>query len=109
MQSGSQYCRSPFRPSDLKRGCFLEGRSKGVGFREEKPCVGHFGHQASRPETGYGYIQSSDTVVDDFTKVKTFTEKPDLELAKVFMESGEFFWNSGLVRLEREYDLGSVL
>ena len=31
-----------------------------------------------------------------FTKVKTFTEKPDLELAKVFMESGEFFWNSGL-------------
>lgn len=36
-------------PSDhliLKRGCFLEGRSKGVGFREEKPCVGHLGHQA---------------------------------------------------------------
>ncbi len=54
------------------------------------------GIKPSRPETGYGYIQSSDTVVDDFTKVKTFTEKPDLELAKVFMESGEFFWNSGL-------------
>ena len=35
-------------------------------------------------------------MLDEFTKVKTFTEKPDLELAKVFMESGEFFWNSGL-------------
>ena len=35
-------------------------------------------------------------MLGEFTKVKTFTEKPDLELAKVFMESGEFFWNSGL-------------
>ena len=50
----------------------------------------------TRAETGYGYIQSSDIMLGEFTKVKTFTEKPDLELAKVFMESGEFFWNSGL-------------
>lgn len=35
-------------------------------------------------------------MLGEFTKVKTFTEKPNLELAKVFYESGEFFWNSGL-------------
>jgi len=49
-----------------------------------------------RPETGYGYIQSSDERQGDFVKVKTFTEKPNRELAQVFMDSGEFFWNSGL-------------
>lgn len=50
----------------------------------------------NRPETGYGYIQISDEKLDDVTKVKVFTEKPNLELAKVFYESGEFLWNSGI-------------
>ena len=39
---------------------------------------------------------------DNFYKVKTFTEKPELELAKVFVESGEFYWNSGLIYVERK-------
>ena len=43
-----------------------------------------------------GYIQVGEPVCGDISKVKTFTEKPDLELAKVFMASGEFFWNSGI-------------
>ena len=55
----------------------------------------------SRPETGYGYIQIQNDKENGkkypgFHKVKTFTEKPDLEMAKVFVDSGEFFWNSGL-------------
>ena len=50
----------------------------------------------SRPETGYGYIQIGEPAEGDISKVKTFTEKPDLELAKVFVASGEFFWNSGI-------------
>ena len=69
---------------------------KALDFVKRNRALVTLGIKPSRPETGYGYIQSSDTVVDDFTKVKTFTEKPNLELAKVFMESGEFFWNSGL-------------
>ena len=48
----------------------------------------------SRPETGYGYIQKSDS--QTISRVKCFTEKPNLELAKVFVQSGEFFWNSGI-------------
>lgn len=53
------------------------------------------GLKPHRPETGYGYIQylESDGAIN---KVKTFTEKPELELAKTFLESGDFVWNSGI-------------
>lgn len=54
------------------------------------------GIHPTRPETGYGYIQVGAHQTGDISKVKTFTEKPDLELAKVFLASGEFFWNSGI-------------
>jgi len=58
------------------------------------------GIQPSRPDTGYGYIQykDTDTYPDDLRikKVKTFTEKPVLEMAKQFLESGDFLWNSGI-------------
>ena len=47
----------------------------------------------TRPETGYGYIQRSSG--DEICKVKCFTEKPSREIAEVFLESGEFLWNSG--------------
>lgn len=48
-----------------------------------------------RPETGYGYIQYH-TDKTFIKKVKTFTEKPELSLAKKFIESGDFVWNSGI-------------
>ncbi len=51
----------------------------------------------TKPETGYGYIQSdSEKVEGEICKVKTFVEKPDLETAKVFIDSGDFLWNSGI-------------
>lgn len=86
-------------PSDhliMREDIFLRDVQKALDFVRDNRVLVTLGIRPSRPETGYGYIQSSDTVVDDFTKVKTFTEKPNLELAKVFMESGEFFWNSGM-------------
>jgi mannose-1-phosphate guanylyltransferase len=47
--------------------------------------------------TGYGYIQyEQHGVTDNVYKVKTFTEKPNLELAKTFIASGEFLWNAGI-------------
>ncbi len=52
------------------------------------------GIKPTRPDTGYGYIQVSDSSV--ISKVKCFTEKPDLELAQTFLQCGEFFWNSGI-------------
>ncbi len=50
----------------------------------------------SRPETGYGYIQYQQETEGAVKKVKTFTEKPQLELAKAFFESGDFVWNAGI-------------
>ncbi len=53
------------------------------------------GIKPSRPETGYGYIQYLEGK-NQLKKVKTFTEKPELALAKKFIESGEFVWNAGI-------------
>jgi mannose-1-phosphate guanylyltransferase len=86
-------------PSDhliLKENEFLEAIKKGLQFVKENDALTTLGIKPSRPETGYGYIQSSDTMIGEFSKVKTFTEKPNQELARIFMESGEFFWNSGI-------------
>ncbi len=55
------------------------------------------GIRPTRPETRFGYIQADDTQVDGMNKVRAFTEKPEEEFAKVFVESGEFFWNSGIL------------
>ena len=54
------------------------------------------GIKPNRPETGYGYIQVGGKSLDSIAPVKTFTEKPNIELAKVFLESGEFVWNAGI-------------
>lgn len=86
-------------PSDhliLKEDEFLEAVEKGLQFVAQSEKLLTLGIRPNRPETGYGYIQIADPVGENFYKVKTFTEKPELELAKVFVESGEFYWNSGL-------------
>lgn len=66
--------------------------------REE--CLITIGIKPTRPNTGYGYIQYVNTETDDrdkkIFKVKTFIEKPDLKMAKYFVKSGEFLWNTGM-------------
>ena len=58
------------------------------------------GIKPSRPDTGYGYIQyqekSISEEIPEIKKVKTFTEKPNLEIAQSFLDSGDFLWNSGI-------------
>ncbi len=57
------------------------------------------GIQPHRPDTGYGYIQfmdQDDDTTSEVKVVKTFTEKPDIEMARQFLESGDFLWNSGI-------------
>lgn len=66
---------------------------------EQENCLLTLGIKPSRPETGYGYIQFNDEKINLNThiySVKTFTEKPNLELAQQFIESGDFLWNSGI-------------
>jgi mannose-1-phosphate guanylyltransferase len=55
------------------------------------------GIKPTRPDTGYGYIQyDPEEELDKVYRVKTFTEKPSLELARTFLKSGDFLWNSGI-------------
>ncbi|NLI35037.1 MAG: mannose-1-phosphate guanylyltransferase [Bacteroidales bacterium] len=86
-------------PSDhliLKEDEFTQAVQRGLEFISKEDKLLTLGIKPNRPETGYGYIQIAEQVGDNFYKVKTFTEKPELELAKLFISTGEFYWNSGI-------------
>lgn len=67
---------------------------------ESADCLITLGIKPTRPDTGYGYIQFIKSDVEEkdkrINKVKTFTEKPDHQMATFFMDSGDFLWNSGI-------------
>ncbi|HLV41630.1 MAG TPA: mannose-1-phosphate guanylyltransferase [Brumimicrobium sp.] len=57
------------------------------------------GIKPTRPDTGYGYIQfhqDGDLLAGQISKVKQFTEKPNREMAEIFLKSGDYYWNSGI-------------
>jgi mannose-1-phosphate guanylyltransferase len=91
-------------PSDhliLKEDKFLEQVMAGLEFVGSHDALLTLGMEPNKPETGYGYIQvNGEKGIPgngvNFKKVKTFTEKPDLKLANIFLKSGDFFWNSGI-------------
>jgi len=89
-------------PSDhliLKLNEFIDTIKKGLEFTSTQNALLTLGVKPNRPETGYGYIQinaEKNGFDNHLYKVKTFTEKPDIKLANVFFESGEFYWNSGI-------------
>ncbi len=79
----------------LKEEEFRQTLQKAVEKAQAQDKLITLGIQPSRPETGYGYIQFVESK-SLLKKVKTFTEKPELSLAKTFLESGDFVWNSGI-------------
>ena len=90
-------------PSDhiiLKEEVFLKDIESALGAASAHDWLLTLGIRPSRPDTGYGYIQYSEGVVypdnHHLRKVKTFTEKPNLELAETFLKCGDFLWNSGI-------------
>lgn len=81
----------------LNEDLFAHVITQGCEFAERNEALVTIGLKPSRPETGYGYIQvERNPDGEGITPVKSFTEKPTLEFAKAFVESGEFFWNSGI-------------
>lgn len=90
-------------PSDhiiLKESVFIDTINSAMKAATENDWLVTLGIMPSRPDTGYGYIQFDDSRVfppdGRLRKVKTFTEKPHLELALSFLQSGDFLWNSGI-------------
>jgi mannose-1-phosphate guanylyltransferase len=85
-------------PSDhiiLKPDVFREKILVALNFSAKNNVLVTLGIEPTRPDTGYGYIQFADNE-GGIKKVKTFTEKPVLEWAIKFVESGEFVWNAGI-------------
>lgn len=82
----------------LKEKAFHEALRSGFEFVEGGDRLLTLGIRPTSPQTGYGYIQQGEQsdFADNFFTVKSFTEKPDAALAKVFLDSGEFFWNAGI-------------
>ncbi len=89
-------------PSDhlvLKTNAFLKTIDTALTQARNSGYLVTLGIKPSRPDTGYGYIQftdEADSSNPDVKRVKTFTEKPDIELAREFLRSGDFYWNSGI-------------
>jgi mannose-1-phosphate guanylyltransferase len=87
-------------PSDhliLDEQAFISAIEKSLQVASKNNCLITLGIKPSRPDTGYGYIQyTENSLYNDFYKVKTFTEKPTLEIAKTFIQSGDFLWNAGI-------------
>jgi len=90
-------------PSDhliKKEDEFMEVMNEAFRFASGNNALLTLGIRPDRPETGYGYIQANlQQPVSGFRslhKVKAFTEKPELKMAKLFLESGDFYWNSGI-------------
>ena len=87
-------------PSDhliLEENRFQTIALKALDFVENIKALVTLGIQPTHPNTGYGYIQYEGLeVAKEVYKVKTFTEKPDKELAKTFISSGDFLWNAGI-------------
>lgn len=89
-------------PSDqiiLEEEQFRQDVLEGLQFVGEKDGLLVLGITPSRPETGYGYIQVNDDepLSHDIFPVKSFTEKPNAEFANIFMQEGNFLWNTGLL------------
>lgn len=86
-------------PSDqliLNESSFASDMLQALDYVSRHDHLVTVGIRPTHPETRYGYIQADRDGDEMFTKVKTFTEKPEMDFARVFVESGEFFWNTGL-------------
>ncbi len=88
---------SPSDQAIFNEPAFKQNIMEGLKFVSEDNCILALGVKPTRPEPGYGYIQTGDhTPSNDVYKVQSFTEKPEREFARMFMESDEFLWNTGL-------------
>jgi hypothetical protein len=87
-------------PSDqfiVGEEAFYDCVQRGMDFVGQNDLILTLGIRPTRPEPGYGYIQIGEpTLTTGIHKVQSFTEKPERDFARIFMESGEFFWNTGM-------------
>jgi len=99
-------------PSDqlvLNEEAFYQNSEEACYFISNHNNLLTLGVQPSRPEPGYGYIQKGELItpehatVPKISTVKSFVEKPERDFAQMFMDSGEFLWNTGMILSNAAY------
>lgn len=76
---------------------FCDAVERGYGTAQGDPHgLVTFGIRPAWPHTGYGYVHRGEAVGEGVYRVQRFTEKPDLETARAFVQGGEHAWNSGM-------------
>jgi len=87
-------------PSDaviLKEEIFLEKITAALEYASKEDAIVTLGIQPTRPDTGYGYIESSkELITGEIEKVNNFREKPNLETAQEYLADGSYYWNAGI-------------
>ncbi|MCX7653727.1 MAG: mannose-1-phosphate guanylyltransferase [Fervidobacterium sp.] len=81
----------------------------GMELLEKQDGIITFGIVPTRPETGYGYIEVDADISENVARVKRFHEKPRYEVAVDYLESGNFFWNSGMFMWKKEYFIDQMM
>lgn len=93
-------------PSDqtvLDEEAFCRNINEGFSFVASHSCLLTMGVKPTRPEPGYGYIQLGEEMTANVYRVQSFTEKPEREFARMFVDSGEFYWNTGMFLANGRY------
>ena len=79
-----------------REDAFLATIRRAIGLAAAGDNMVVLGVEPTRPETGYGYIETGAACDDGVLRVRRFTEKPNLERAEAFLAAGNYFWNSGM-------------
>lgn len=93
-------------PSDQmiqNEDAFVSDIQEGFAFVSQRDELLTLGIKPTRPEPGYGYIQLGEPAGNGVYQVQSFTEKPERDFAKMFVESGEFYWNTGMFMANIRY------
>ncbi len=88
----------------------LDALHSGIRAATELATDGHlvtFGIEAAAPETGYGYIERAKAIQSGY-HVARFVEKPDLEQAQAYVDSGQYYWNSGMFVFQSQHVLNGL-
>lgn len=96
LYKGSNIIIAPSDHAVQNEEAFIRNMQEGLDFVSENYKLLAMGVAPTRPEPGYGYVQMGDELGHDLYAVQAFTEKPEREFARMFMESGEFLWNTGI-------------
>lgn len=67
-----------------------------LAFTDSRDAIVTIGIKPSRPETGYGYVETADAVSGEIYKVNAFKEKPDHDTAEKYLKAGNYLWNAGI-------------